>query len=169
MAQLNFRDQKYVSQYTTLCMCIYTMSIYSVYLVSDLEVSDNDDPLLAHDQRSRVRHPRIKGTGLPSLLESRSSHSHGLVHRPRTCRIRFVVAERIRFVVAVLSTPFLQPKWHRPLIERFVLSSSVSFSPPSSSHMPQRRDPALAIQGLPFLLPGPVEDPGPGVVALQSP
>ena len=26
-------------------MCIYTMSIHSVYLVSDLEVSDNGDPL----------------------------------------------------------------------------------------------------------------------------
>ena len=29
----------------TLCMCIYTMSIHSVYLVSDLEGSDNGDPL----------------------------------------------------------------------------------------------------------------------------
>jgi hypothetical protein len=26
-------------------MCIYTMSIHSVYLVSDLEDSDNGDPL----------------------------------------------------------------------------------------------------------------------------
>jgi hypothetical protein len=26
-------------------MCIYTMSIHSIYLVSDLEVSDNGDPL----------------------------------------------------------------------------------------------------------------------------
>jgi hypothetical protein len=26
-------------------MCIYTMSIHSIYLVSDLEVSDNDDPI----------------------------------------------------------------------------------------------------------------------------
>jgi hypothetical protein len=28
-----------------LCMCLYTMSIHSVYLVSDLEVSDNGDSL----------------------------------------------------------------------------------------------------------------------------
>ena len=27
-------------------MCIYTMSIHSVYLVSDLEGSDNGDPLM---------------------------------------------------------------------------------------------------------------------------
>jgi hypothetical protein len=26
-------------------MCIYTMSIHSIYLVSDLEGSDNDDPI----------------------------------------------------------------------------------------------------------------------------
>ena len=26
-------------------MCIYTMSIHSIYLVSDLEVSDNGDPI----------------------------------------------------------------------------------------------------------------------------
>jgi hypothetical protein len=29
----------------TLCMCMYTMCIHSVYLVSDLEGSDNGDPL----------------------------------------------------------------------------------------------------------------------------
>jgi hypothetical protein len=29
----------------TLCMCIYTMSIHTLYLVSDLEGSDNGDPL----------------------------------------------------------------------------------------------------------------------------
>jgi hypothetical protein len=26
-------------------MCIYTMSIHSIYLVSDLECSDNGDPI----------------------------------------------------------------------------------------------------------------------------
>jgi hypothetical protein len=29
----------------TLCMYIYTMSIHTLYLVSDLEGSDNGDPL----------------------------------------------------------------------------------------------------------------------------
>ena len=29
----------------TLCLCIYTMSIHTLYLVSDLEGSDIDDPL----------------------------------------------------------------------------------------------------------------------------
>jgi hypothetical protein len=32
-------------QCNTLYMCIYTMSIHSIYLVSDLEVSDNGDPI----------------------------------------------------------------------------------------------------------------------------
>jgi hypothetical protein len=48
MAQLIFRDQNYVSSaihLASLCMCIYTMSIHPVYLVSDLEGSDNDEPL----------------------------------------------------------------------------------------------------------------------------
>jgi hypothetical protein len=30
-------------------MCIYTMSIHSIYLVSDLEGSDNGDPLRDRD------------------------------------------------------------------------------------------------------------------------
>jgi hypothetical protein len=44
--QLIFRDQNYVSiRSNTLCMCIYTMSIHSIYTVSDLEGSDNGIPL----------------------------------------------------------------------------------------------------------------------------
>ena len=38
MAQLIFRDQNYVCVY-------YTMFTYATYLVSDLEGSDDDDPL----------------------------------------------------------------------------------------------------------------------------
>jgi hypothetical protein len=32
-------------------MCIYTMSIHSIYLVSDLEVSDNGDPTYGINRR----------------------------------------------------------------------------------------------------------------------
>jgi hypothetical protein len=48
MAQLIFRDQNYVSSAmhsVVYKVCIYTMSIHPVYLVSELEVIDNGDPL----------------------------------------------------------------------------------------------------------------------------
>jgi hypothetical protein len=32
-------------------MCIYTMSIHSIYLVSDLEVIDNCDPIYGINRR----------------------------------------------------------------------------------------------------------------------
>jgi hypothetical protein len=32
-------------------MCIYTMSIHSIYLVSDLEGSDNGDPIYGNNRR----------------------------------------------------------------------------------------------------------------------
>jgi hypothetical protein len=48
MAQLIFRDQNYVSSAIHF-VCVYMinihMSIHTLYLVSDLEVRDNDDPL----------------------------------------------------------------------------------------------------------------------------
>jgi hypothetical protein len=52
----------YQAQYT-LYVYIYTMSIHSVFLVSDLEVSHNGDPI----------------NGILHCLcgESRSSHGHG--------------------------------------------------------------------------------------------
>ena len=40
-----------VSKGHTLCMCIYTMSIHSIYLVSDLEGSDNGDPIYGINRR----------------------------------------------------------------------------------------------------------------------
>ena len=46
----------------TLCMCMHTMSIHSVYLVSDLEGSDNGDPL----------------NGIVYCLSCESRSSHGL-------------------------------------------------------------------------------------------
>ena len=44
MAQLIFRDQNYVSS-AIYFICVYTMSIHLIYLVSDLEGSDNGDPI----------------------------------------------------------------------------------------------------------------------------
>ena len=44
MAQLIFRDQNYVSSAIHF-ICVYTMSIHLIYLVSDLEGSDNGDPI----------------------------------------------------------------------------------------------------------------------------
>jgi hypothetical protein len=40
----NLSLEKLCIKHNTLCMCIYTMFIYSIYLVSDLEGSDNGDP-----------------------------------------------------------------------------------------------------------------------------
>ena len=44
MALLIFRDQNYVSSAIHF-ICVYTMSIHLIYLVSDLEGSDNGDPI----------------------------------------------------------------------------------------------------------------------------
>lgn len=45
MAQMIFRDQNYVSRAIHFVLvCIHIMSIHSVYLVADLEGSDNGDP-----------------------------------------------------------------------------------------------------------------------------
>jgi hypothetical protein len=50
MAPLIFRDQDYVSRDIHF-VCIYTMSIHSIYLVSDLEGSDNGDPIYGINRR----------------------------------------------------------------------------------------------------------------------
>jgi hypothetical protein len=63
LAQLIFRNQNYVSKRSnTLCMCIYTMSIHSAYVVSDLEGSDNGGPI----------------NGIICCLGCESRSSHGL-------------------------------------------------------------------------------------------
>jgi hypothetical protein len=49
-------------------MCMYTMSIHSVYLVSELEVSDNGDPI----------------NGIIYRLRCKSRSSHGLKNVLRT-------------------------------------------------------------------------------------
>ena len=45
IAQIDLWRSELCSKRHTLCMCIYTMSIHTLYLVSDLEGSDNSDPL----------------------------------------------------------------------------------------------------------------------------
>ena len=70
----------------TLCMCIYTMSIHSVYLVSDLEGSAVRISLV-HRPRTCLTVPRPPTKGLQSLLvpadalgACRASHGHGHGH-----------------------------------------------------------------------------------------
>ena len=50
MAQLIFRDQNYVSSAIHF-ISVYTMSMHLIYLVSDLEGSDNGDPIYGINRR----------------------------------------------------------------------------------------------------------------------
>ena len=49
-------------------MCIYTMSIHMLYLVSDLEDSDNGDPLRDYSLQLAVIHGLVT-VGTPGLME----------------------------------------------------------------------------------------------------